>query len=273
MVLMSAALCYLAAINPPSKGFPPSLKPGCLSSDAQENLFCPGAYGYGCFKIPSLLRIPNTTRLLAFIEARKYSCDDHGYVDLLLKVSDELGHRGSWGGPSLVYSNSTERDWHTIGDALPIFDRSTGEVHLVFTRDNAQVLYTRSKNAATESKSPTWEEPRDISMAAVNSGKGFIGTGHAHGIQLRNGTLLAPLYGGGSNSFVLRSDTHGRSWFRSGELDAPPNEWDMQIMPRGEPWLIASLRSSDLFRRQSFSSNLGATWQRTQTVVRQAAHY
>ena len=81
-----------SAAAPPSKGFPPSLTPGCLPPAAGKlDVFCPGQHGYGCFKIPTLLRIPHTQRLLAFIEARKFSCDDHGWVDLLLRTSEDAG--------------------------------------------------------------------------------------------------------------------------------------------------------------------------------------
>ena len=269
--VLLAGLAVLRA-NPPTSGFPPSLKPGCLpGTEGQQDIFCPGQYNYGCMKIPTLLRIPNTTRLLAFIEARKYSCDDHGYVDLLLKTSDDLGR--AWSAPSLVYGNSTALDWHTIGDALPIYDRQTGEVHLIFTRDNTEVYYTKSARVAVPGTTPGeggwWDISHNISASAVaKPGKGFIGTGHALGLQLSNGTLLAPLYGGGSNSFVLRSDTHGRAWHISGVLDAPANEWAFVPIKTGvehEHHLLASLRSEPS-RRQAWSTDAGVTWTPTVAV-------
>lgn len=68
-------------------GFPPSLKPGCLATDANNtDLFCPGDLDYGCYKIPTILRTARGT-LLAMIEARKHSCDDHGFVDLRVRRS------------------------------------------------------------------------------------------------------------------------------------------------------------------------------------------
>eukprot|EP01047_Picozoa_sp_COSAG01_P067537 COSAG01_NODE_9561_length_2409_cov_1.508658_1_plen_121_part_00 len=117
LLLLHSVATVLSASVPPNQGFPPSLKPGCLPADNQRDLYCPGQYGYGCFKIPTLLRVPNTTRLLGFIEARKFSCDDHGYVDILVRVSDNLGQ--TWGQPAFVYGDSTATDWHTIGDARP----------------------------------------------------------------------------------------------------------------------------------------------------------
>ena len=253
-------------------GTPPSLPPGCLPKDDQQDLFCPGDYDYGCFKIPSLLRVPNSTRVLAFIEARKYSCDDEGYVDLLLKTSDDLGE--TWSRPSLVHSDSTggpddPGEWHTIGDALPILDEHTGVVHLVFTRDNTDVLYTRSSRVAQLGHhvvTEDWATIRNISSSAVRdrSKKNFVGTGHAAGVFLPYprgiGTLLVPCYGGGSNSFVLASEDRGESWHIRSELDAPPNEWVMTFVDPSTPnRLFASLRSSP-HRLQAWSEDGGKSW-------------
>ena len=99
MWLLLALLPVVAAV-PPNHGSPASLPPGCLPKDGQQDLFCPvrdlwqrsvserapraaaagagaaltagrrweqGEFGYGCFKIPSLLRIPSSGRLLAFM--------------------------------------------------------------------------------------------------------------------------------------------------------------------------------------------------------------
>ena len=103
--ISSAALALAGAATPP--GFPPSLKPGCLQPDAQANLFCPGDEGYGCFKIPVMLR-HSSGALIALIEARKYSCDDHGYVDLLQRRSLDGGK--TWEPSRLVHGNSTEEE-------------------------------------------------------------------------------------------------------------------------------------------------------------------
>jgi hypothetical protein len=78
-------------------------------------------------QIPSLVKIPQTSTVLGFIEARKYSCaDDGGHVDILMKRSTDGG--ATFGKtPIFVAGNSTDgppghREWHTIGDALPLYD-------------------------------------------------------------------------------------------------------------------------------------------------------
>ena len=174
------------------------ITPGCLAADKKHtDLWCPGdAFqdavhneSYECYKIPTLLRVPNTSTLIGFIEARKYSCDDAGYIDLLLKRSFDFGK--TWGNPIMVYGNSTgdshsSDHWHTIGGALPVHDELDGTIHLVFTRDNQDALYSRSKDLGL-----TWSTPRNISASAVKQrlpkGHGFVGTGHAAGAQLPSG--------------------------------------------------------------------------------------
>ena len=255
-----AVLVLVAAANVPIH-----IKPGCLLPDERHiDLWCPGDSHYECYKIPSLLKIPASSTLLAFIEARKHSCDDEGYVDLLLRRSHDNGK--TWGDPQFVYGNSTDaprKDWHTIGDALPIHDASTGAIHLVFTRDNTDALYLRSDDLGA-----TWPvAPRNISLAAVVKRGPFLGTGHAAGVQLddANGTLLVPMYGGGSNSFVLASGDHGATWSIRGELDCSPNEWVMAETVKGSGKLVGSARSSGS-RVQSFSADGGRTWTPTKHV-------
>ena len=49
-----------------------TIRPGCLPRvEGSTDLWCPGDNHYVCYKIPSLLRIPRTQTLLAFIEGRK----------------------------------------------------------------------------------------------------------------------------------------------------------------------------------------------------------
>ena len=70
--LSALVLARTPALTPRARAGPgfPKISPGCLHPDNQTDLWCPGQNGYMCYKIPSLLRIPNTTELLAFIEVR-----------------------------------------------------------------------------------------------------------------------------------------------------------------------------------------------------------
>lgn len=66
--------------------------------------------GYGCFKIPTILRTVNGT-LLAMIEARKYSCDGHGFVDLMLRWSFDEGKTWAPAPSQLMAIGAALRPW------------------------------------------------------------------------------------------------------------------------------------------------------------------
>ena len=82
--------------------------------------------------------------LLAFIEARKHSCDDHGSVDLRLRRSFDGGR--TWTPSALVHGNSTEQHWTTVGDANMVQDSTTGVVWLFHTRNNSQLFRSKDTN-------------------------------------------------------------------------------------------------------------------------------
>ena len=227
---MSSALSLLAVLAlPPCKpGHPPPcpglphIKPGCLErTPNQTDLYCPGDAVVNstcvrrhlmhvpcpahppthfppradeCYKIPTLLRIPNSTHLLSFIEARRFSCSDAGWIDIVQKTSTDGGR--TWGAPQLVVSApnlvSNASEWHTIGDALPVFDAFTRRIHLIFTRDNEDAFATYS-----DDRGATWSLPTNLTAVLPIKARGpFCGTGHAAGLQLSQpaGRLLVPMY-------------------------------------------------------------------------------
>merc|ERR1711865_41264 len=218
--LVSVLLAVVSATKP---GFPPSLKPGCLKPDDQQNLFCPGDDGYGCYKIPTMLR-HSSGALIALVEARKYSCDDKGYVDLRLRRSSDSGK--TWEPALMVHTNSTESQWTTVGDANVVEDSSTGVIWMIHTQNNSRMFLSHSETVGA-----TWSEPIDVS-ATLKHGGG-AGTGHAGGIQLsagpNKGRLLIPVYSGGC--YVVYSDDHGETWEQGNTIpdakgeEAAAQEW------------------------------------------------
>ena len=203
-----ARLALLLAATPLSTAQPhvPALPPGCLPPDDQLDLWCPGARGtppaagdetVPCYKIPSLLRTTNGT-LLAFIEARRTQCGDGGLIDLKLRRSTDDGK--SWLASQVVFAETPEAGV-TIGDACPVQDRRTGVVHLIFTRNNADVYYTSSSDEGA-----SWAAPVNISASVDGHrepGHGFIGTGHAAGLQLASGES-ARSYGDRTETIIER---------------------------------------------------------------------
>ena len=251
------ALTVPAVLAQPSV---PALKPGCLPADNQTDLFCPGARGVPpalgdevtkCWKIPSLLRTLRGT-LLAFIEARQAECGDGGLVDLKMRRSFDDGT--TWDKSQYVVRNSPLSSVvATFGDACPVLDRDTGRVHLVFTRNNADVYYTRSDDDGA-----TWDRPRNISsMVSGHRSPGqFVGTGHAGGLQLRSGRLLIPLHG---PCRMIYSDDRGDTWaLAPGALSKGGECQAVEIRPGV---LLASARNDDEgFTLLATSTDGGMTW-------------
>ena len=198
-------------VLPLSQPSVPALKPGCLLADNQTDLWCPGARGVApalhdedtkCYKIPSLLRTVNGT-LLASIEARKDQCGDGGQISLRLRRSVDDGR--SWLQSQAIIPASLLGPDVTWGDACPVQDRRNGRVHLIFTRNNKHVYTSHSDNDGV-----SWSSPRNISSAVLDKPVGFVGTGHAGGLQLqRTGRLLVPLHG---PCRMIYSDDGGATW-------------------------------------------------------------
>jgi len=257
-LIFTALFIGITSKTPP--GFPPSLKPGCLAEDGQPNLFCPGDLGYGCYKIPTVLRTKNGT-LLAMIEARKHSCDDQGYIDLRLRRSFDDGK--TWGPSILVHGNSTEESWVTVGDANWVQDTKTGIIWLVHARNNRHLFLSSSKD-----EGETWSYPKNVtSLLKVGyPTQGWIGTGHAGGIQLQTGRLVIPVYS--NTSYVIFSDDNGASWHIGGKMTGK-YAWggENQVAEMEDGSLIMSFRQSCQFpqswgcgRLEAWSYDQGLTW-------------
>ena len=230
-----------------------------MPADDQTDLFCPGARGVApaegdenvpCYKIPSLLRTANGT-LLAFVEARMKQCGDGGYINLHLRRSTDGGR--SWLATQSVYADSPSAAV-SIGDACPVQDRRKGGVHLIFTRNNADVYYTRS-----DDEGASWLPPTNISASVDGHrepGAGFIGTGHAGGLQLASGRLLVPMHG---PCTMIYSDDGGAHWAKA--PSGLSNGGECQVAEIRPGLLIATGRNdNEGFTEIAYSRDEGLHW-------------
>jgi sialidase-1 len=159
--------------------------------------------GYNSFRIPALVRLADGD-LLAICEARRDSVDDHGKIDLVLRRSTDNGK--TWSGLTVIYG---EEGHVTIGNPVPIAARD-GTIHLLFCRNNRLgLLHTFSTD-----RGQTWSKPREIFDDKGNPGKPdtakvpmyavlskLVGndvqnfaTGPGHGLQLKSGRLIVPMW-------------------------------------------------------------------------------
>lgn len=211
-------------------------------------LFEAEAGGYKLYRIPGLV-VTRRGTVLAYCEARR-SSGDWGSIDILMRRSTDNGR--SWDtarrvadvegpkrrNPVAIERKQGNHDDLTYNNPVAIVDRQTGAVHFIFCLEYERCFYMRSDDDGL-----TFTKPVEITSAFESFRSRYawrvIATGPAHGIQLRNGRLLVPVWlspgltgngHGPSVTSVIYSDDHGRTW-QGGEmigLESPdlisPNE-------------------------------------------------
>ncbi|MGB7158758.1 MAG: sialidase family protein [Tepidisphaeraceae bacterium] len=188
--------------------------------------------GYKIFRIPGIIVTPKGT-LIAYCEARR-SGSDWGEIDILLRRSTDGGR--TWSPPARVAEMPADavRNAYapkkvpsdraiTLDNPVAIADRS-GAVHLLYCVEYARCFYRRSDDDGV-----TFGPPVEITNAfeplrAAHDWK-VIATGPGHGIQLKSGRLLVPVWislgtlngHGESRVATIYSDDEGKTW-KAGEV-------------------------------------------------------
>lgn len=200
--------------------------------------------GYKSYRIPGIVVTKGGT-VLAYCEARKAG-SDWAAIDILLRRSTDGGK--TWGepmeiadvpGPKARNPVALERklggeDDVTYNNPVMIADRS-GAVHLLYCLEYMRCFHCRS-----DDDGKTWGKPVEITATAFEPLKKrhnwkVIATGPGHGIQLKGGRLVVPVWlslgtggsgHGASVTATVVSDDGGRSW-QPGEVAIPStDEWD-----------------------------------------------
>jgi sialidase-1 len=201
-----------------------------IGTFSNQILFEAGTQGYYTFRIASMVSTKKGT-LLAFAEARKGKGGDYDPISMVMRRSIDFGK--TW--DKLIEIES--RDSVPCGNAMPIVDNITGDVHLVSMINYEKCLYRKSTDDGL-----TWSSPVDISDAIFKFKENYpwvvAASGPGHGIQMTNGRLIVPFWLSngegnemGSNhrghrpSIVVSvySDDHGKTW-KAGEIAIPDNE-------------------------------------------------
>ncbi len=206
------------------------------------DLFTAGEQGYELYRIPGIAVTAKGT-LLAYAEARKTGGGDWGVIDVMLRRSEDSGR--TWSTPQIISNvrspiaknplalakNLGSDGGTTFNNPIAIADYKTGAVHFLFCAEYMRAFYTRS-----DDDGKTFPEPVEITAAFDDFRPEYdwkvIATGPGHGIQLRNGRLLVPVWlstGTGGHAHrpsvvaTIFSDDHGATWQR-GEIAVPNNE-------------------------------------------------
>jgi sialidase-1 len=191
----------------------------------QKDVFIGGENGYHTYRIPAIVTTDRGT-LLAFCEGRKYSGNDSGDIDLLLRRSTDGGT--TWSRQQVVWD---DRD-NTCGNPCVIIDCETGVVWLLMTWNRGddsetKIIQRTSKDTRrvfachSSDDGATWSRPVEITTDVKKGDWTWYATGPGNGIQLTHGDhkgrLVAPCDHREAKtdrycSHVLYSDDHGRTW-------------------------------------------------------------
>jgi sialidase-1 len=164
------------------------------------------------------LSVTKAGTILAFAEARINNGADDGAHHIVLKRSTDKGLSFS---ASVIVAES--KNGESFANPTVLEDRKTGTLFLFYAlnhhNDSTAVFYIQSTDDGLK-----WSQPINITLVARKNDKGwtFHLPGPGHGIQLKNGRLLVPLWHRKAIGFAtekryygvncLYSDDHGTSW-------------------------------------------------------------
>jgi sialidase-1 len=202
-------------------------------------VFPAGMNGVARYRIPGIVVSPKGT-VLAYSEARKNGKSDWGEIEIHLRRSTDGGR--TWEaakqiahlGPRLEgnpHKKGAGDHEQTVNNPVAIVDHETGAIEFLYCVNYARCFSMRSTDDGL-----TWSVPVDITATFEPFRKHYdwkvIATGPGHGIQLKGGRLVVPIwlaYGktgehAPSAAATIYSDDHGKTW-QAGDL-AVPNEGD-----------------------------------------------
>ena len=264
-----ASVLLLRASTPPSMKaawFLPTLVlasvlPAAEPLLTQNAVFPPGLNGIVRYRIPGIVVTPKGT-VLAYSEARRNNSSDWGEIEVHLRRSTDGGQ--TWQPAQHIAHQATriegnprkksggERE-QTVNNPVAIVDHQTGAIEFLYCVNYARCFAMRSTDDGA-----TWSAPVEITAAFEPFRKKYdwnvIATGPGHGVQLRSGRLVVPIwlaYGSKpgdhapSAAATIYSDDHGKTW-QAGDLCLPnegdfgnPNETMITTLSDGRVLLVA----------------------------------
>jgi sialidase-1 len=260
----------------------------CLASLAvaaepeKVDVFVAGTEGYPIYRIPTLVMTGKGT-LIAVCEARQKVGGDWAEIDLVYRRSTDGGK--TWGKQQVLADGSKytgspnpsarrpkEREKEiTCNNPVLIADLTEGVVHALYCIEYAKCFYCRSTDDGA-----TFSEPVEITATFDKFRPDYdwavLGTGPAHGLILKNGRLLVPVWlstgkeGGGhrpSCVATIYSDDRGKTWQRGDIVVNTPelkNPSETIAVELADGRVMLNIRSENPEHRRAVSlSKDGAT--------------
>jgi len=235
------------------------------------DLFQSGNDGYALYRIPGIVVTAKGT-VLAYCEAR-LTTSDWATIDIVLrrstdggktwqprmKIADVPGPKEK--NPAALAKNVSKSSDVTYNNPVAFADRD-GTVHMLYCLEYMRCFYIRS-----DDDGQTWSPPVEITRTFDAFRPKYdwkvIATGPAHGIQLRSGRLVVPVWistGTGGNAHrpsvtaTIYSDDHGKTW-QVGEIAVPDTkEWifpnETVIVELADGRVMLNVRSESLAHRR-----------------------
>lgn len=257
--------------------FPP------INEETVNYIFDSNVGGYKCYRIPEIEQAPNGD-LLAFVEARKFDCDDFGYVDIVMKRSTDQGM--TWSTGSIVANNGENK----CGDIAVIVDKMdvrypSGRIFMLY---NTATEYM-SKEGVTKrvreawyktstDNGNTWSEAVNITTSVhkpyapeYNPAYNFpenwqsMVNGPASGLQVKNGSKKGRLYVSSNHSIGTAATPFGNYFSNGYYSDDHGETWNLSpdiAMPCGNEGTAAELKDGTIvqnFRYQYLKDPTGQT--------------
>ena len=261
--------------------------PGTASAAApfleKNNLFEEKTAGFVSYRIPGLI-VTAKGSVLAYCEARKNSGADWGEIEIHLRRSTDggrtfstvqqiahLGPRLPRNPVALAHKSGGPAE-QTVNNPVAIADRD-GIVHFLYCVEYLRCFYLRSADDGV-----TWSSPVEITSTFEQFRPDWpwrvIATGPGHGIQLRHGRLVVPVWlakstgspHGEAVASVIFSDDHGSTWQR-GTIAIPndahtpgPSEATVTELGDGRVMLIARTHALSNRKAVTFSRDGATQW-------------
>jgi sialidase-1 len=256
----------------------------------KTDLFEAGTGGHKLYRIPGIV-VTSKGTVLAYCEARKYSGLDWDDITILLRRSTDGGK--TWSEPSglprpegklernppalanpeLAKRAPLAKDQIAFNNPVAIVDRK-GPIHFLYCVDYFRCFYLRSDDDGV-----TFSKPVEITSAFEPFRKEYdwkvLATGPAHGIQLKNGRLVVPVWlskATGSNAHhpnimaTVYSDDDGKTWQRgdivSKEKDPPVDMNETAIAQLSDGRVMLNIRNNSPHNRRAvaFSADGATGW-------------
>lgn len=261
---------------------------------AQETtVFKNGDDGYLCYRIPAIVKAPNGD-LLAFCEARRLNCSDHGDVRIVLKRSNDNGV--TWGKLETVAENGNDQ----AGNPAPVFDLmdkkyKNGRLFLFYNTGTASEQEVRQGKAIREvwyktsaDNGKTWSKSVNITPSVSKPNKPNVNPAYnfkedwrsyantpGHALQLTKGQWKGRIFVAANHSegapkpnahdyaaHGFYSDNHGKTWTITPSVNYPSsNESTAAELSDGGILMNIRNQSGDSKNRLlAFSKSGGAKW-------------